>query len=111
MKYIRFEQAQVEHPAPGWSRAGLASLEEVSVDWFVKPAGHISEKHSHENIQVFVILEGAFILHTEQESVTLQAMDVAWVDPWELHWSENPGKEPTRGLNIFSPGRAFPYWT
>ena len=110
MQYKRFDEAQVENPSPGWFRAGLASMENVSVDWFEKPPGHISKKHSHENIQVFVVLEGVFILHTENESVTLHAMDVAWVDPWEEHWSENPGDKPTRGLNIFTPGRAFPYW-
>ena len=111
MNYKRFEEAQVENPAAGWERAGLVSLDAVSVDWFVKPPGHLSKKHSHENEQIFLILEGTFILHTETGSVTLHPMDVAWVDPWEEHWSENPGVLPTRGLNIFAPGRQFPYWT
>lgn len=79
--------------------------------WFVKPPGHKSEKHSHENEQIFVILERTFILHTKQERVTLKHMDVALVEFWEEHWSENPGSEPASGLNIFSPGRKFPYWT
>ena len=111
MHYKRFDEAQVENPSQGWYRAGLMSQEGVSVDWFEKPPGHLSKRHSHEHIQVFVVLEGEFILHTDAESITLQAMDVAWVDPWEEHWSENPGEKPARGLNIFTPGRKFPYWT
>ena len=111
MKYKRFEEAEVENPSPGWRRAGLVSLDAASVDWFVKPPGHISDRHSHEQVQIFLILEGTFILHTDEESVTLKPMDVAWVDSWEEHWSENPDAEPARGLNIFTPGRSFPYWT
>lgn len=111
MKYIRFDDADVEHPSEGWRRAGLMSREAVSVDWFEKPPGHRSEKHSHENEQIFVIIEGTFVLHTERESVTLGPYDAAWVDAGEKHWSENPGPEPTIGLNVFAPGRAFPYWS
>jgi quercetin dioxygenase-like cupin family protein len=111
MKYVRFDDAETENPSPGWRRAGLMSREAVSVDWFEKPPGHISKKHSHENEQIFVILEGTFVLHTDHESVTLKPFDTAWVDSGEKHWSENPGTEPTTGLNIFAPGREFPYWS
>lgn len=51
------------------------------------------------------------MLHTERESVTLGPYDTAWVDGGEAHWSENPGSEPATGLNIFAPGREFPYWS
>lgn len=111
MKYVRFDDAEVENPSDGWRRAGLMSRDSVSVDWFEKPPGHTSEKHSHENEQVFVVLKGTLVLHTKRASVTLTPFDTAWVDSWEEHWSENPTSEPTIGLNIFAPGRAFPYWS
>lgn len=111
MKYVRFDNAEVENPSEGWQRAGLISRDAVSVDWFEKPPGHNSEKHSHKNEQIFVILKGTFVLHTEHKSVTLNPLDTAWVGSWEEHWSENPGTEPTTGLNIFAPGREFPYWS
>lgn len=66
--------------------------------------------HSHENEQIFVILNGEFILHTEDDSVRLSTYDTAWVDEWENHYSENPGERPCIGLNIFAPDREFPYW-
>ncbi|WP_084383826.1 cupin domain-containing protein [Halalkalicoccus paucihalophilus] len=111
MQYTKFDDADTENPAEGWRRTGLMSRDTVSVDWFEKPPGHQSEQHNHENEQIFVILSGEFILHTEEESVVLNQYDTAWVDGWEEHWSENPGNEPTTGLNIFAPGREFPYWS
>lgn len=110
MEYLRFEDAAVEEPGAGWKRAGLLNSGRLSVDWFQKPPGHSSESHNHENEQMFVILEGEFILHTDDESVRLTANDTAWVDSWEIHYSENPGETPCSGLNIFAPGREFPYW-
>lgn len=110
MKSILFEEAASETPAGGWRRVGLCSSDAVSVDWFRKPAGHVSEMHAHENEQIFVILEGEFILHTEIESVRLGRYDSAWVDANEPHYSENPTASPTIGLNVFAPGREFPYW-
>ncbi|MDL5362922.1 cupin domain-containing protein [Halalkalicoccus sp. NIPERK01] len=111
MEYVRFGEANEERPADGWRRAGLVSKEAVSVDWFEKPPGHVSDRHSHENEQVFVVLDGEFVLYTDGESVTLGRYDTAWVDAGEPHWSENPGTEPTVGLNVFAPGRRFPYWS
>lgn len=111
MEYVRFDDAEEENPAEGWRRAGLVSRDAVSVDWFEKPPGHVSEKHSHDHEQIFVVLEGTVVLHTERESVTLGRYDTAWVDGGEAHWSENPGSEPATGLNIFAPGREFPYWS
>ena len=111
MEHVQFENAEVETPAERWQRAGLIGRDTVSVDWFQKPPGHTSEMHSHENEQIFVVLEGEFMLHTVDESVSLGRYDTAWVDSWEEHYSENPGKEPAIGLNIFAPGRAFPYWS
>lgn len=110
MKYVKFDDAEIETPADGWRRAGLSSSESVSVDWFQKPASHVSEMHNHENEQIFVILEGEFILHTEEESVHLERYDTAWVDAYEPHYSENPSTKPAIGLNVFAPGREFPYW-
>lgn len=110
MKYVAFEEADTEIPSEGWRRAGLSRSEAVSVDWFQKPAGHVSELHAHENEQVFVILEGEFVLHTETESAQLGRYDSAWVEANEAHYSENPSMSPTIGLNIFAPGREFPYW-
>lgn len=90
MKYVRFDDAEVESSSEGWRRAGLMSCAAVSVDWFERPPGHKSRRHSHESEQVFVVLTGSLELHTEQESVTLHPLDTAWVDAWEEHWSENP---------------------
>lgn len=111
MQYVPFDDAEIETPSEGWRRAGLFSSQTVSVDWFTKPAHHVSESHTHEHEQIFVILEGEFVLHTQAESVTLTRFDSAWVDSNEEHYSENPTSSPTIGLNIFAPGRDFPYWT
>ncbi|MEM4780880.1 MAG: cupin domain-containing protein [Halalkalicoccus sp.] len=111
MEYVRFADATEERPEAGWRRAGLMSTGAVSVDWFEKPPGHVSERHSHRNEQVFVVLEGEFVLHTDEGSVTLGRYDAARVDSDEPHWSENPGPEPTVGINVFAPGREFPYWS
>lgn len=110
MKHVTFDDAEIEEPEDGWKRAGLVSSESVSVDWFQKPPGHVSDRHTHENEQIFVVLDGEFILHTEDDSLRLSKNDTAWVDTRETHYSENPGEVPTIGLNIFAPGREFPYW-
>ncbi|XVH33231.1 cupin domain-containing protein (plasmid) [Haloferacaceae archaeon DSL9] len=111
MEYIRFAEAEEETPAEGWRRVGLVGSDAVSVDWFQKPPKHVSEMHSHEHEQIFVVLDGEFILHTPEASVALGQYDTARVDSWEEHCSENPGEKPTIGLNIFAPGRTFPYWS
>ncbi len=85
MEYVRLEDAAKERPAEGWQRAGLISKKAISVDWFEKPPGHVSDRHSHENEQVFVVLDGEFVLYTDEESVALGRYDTAWVDSEELH--------------------------
>jgi mannose-6-phosphate isomerase-like protein (cupin superfamily) len=111
MEYVAFDDAAVEEPGDGWQRAGLASSDAVSVDWFRKPPGHVSEQHNHEHEQIFVVLDGEFVLHTAEDSVRLGPNDTARVDPWEEHYSENSGERPCTGLNVFAPGREFPYWS
>ena len=111
MEHVRFDAATEEAPAAGWHRAGLVAAEALSVDWFEKPPGHVSDRHHHEHVQGFVVLSGRFVLHTDDGAVELGPLDAAWTEADEPHWSENPGDEPTTGLNVFAPGRAFPYWT
>jgi quercetin dioxygenase-like cupin family protein len=111
MEFTRFDEAAVEEPGEGWRRAGLLGSEALSVDWFEKPPGHVSERHSHEHEQVFVVLRGTLVLHIDDESVTLRPRDAARVEPWEDHYTENPTEESCTGLNAFAPEREFPYWT
>lgn len=111
MEHAKFADAVEERPGAGWRRVGLVGSEPLSIDWFEKPSGHVSERHHHAHVQAFVVLSGRLTLHTDTDAVELGPLDAAWTVPDEPHWSENPGEEPTTGLNVFAPGRAFPYWT
>ena len=34
-----------------------------------------------------------------------------WLESWESHRVENTGTETAIGLDVFSPGRSFDFWT
>lgn len=113
---------QCPHPDCGWqaiaaSTAGAeqtyvahvlaehsGATDELSVDMFEQSPGDTSEQRSHETEQVFLIFEGEFVLHTEDDSFELSASDSVRLDAGERHYSENPGERPCVGLRVSAPG-------
>ncbi|MFB6179184.1 MAG: cupin domain-containing protein [Halorientalis sp.] len=111
MDRIGFEQAETYEPDAGWQRAALAGSDAVSTEWFEKPPGHSSPMHDHENGQVCLVLSGELTVYTEDEEARLGQYDSVWLDPWESHRVENTGDTTAVGLDIFTPGRSFDFWT
>jgi len=112
MDVERFDSAETYEPDEGWKRVSLSGSEAFTFEWFMKPPGHASPMHDHENEQVCIVLEGELTIHVESgESVTLEQYDSAKLDSWELHSVENTGDETAVGLDAFAPGRSFDFWT
>ena len=111
MKYVRFDEAESYEPEDEWRRVALASSDRFSFEWFEKPPGHSSPMHHHENEQVCVVLHGEMTVHTEDDAVTLGQYDSVWLNSNETHKVENTGDETAIGLDVFSPGRSFDFWT
>lgn len=111
MEVIRFDQGERYEPEEGWQRTSLAGSDRFTFEWFEKPPGHISPMHDHENEQVCVCLGGELTIYTEDASMALHQFDSVWLDAWESHQVENTGDERAVGLDVFSPGRSFDFWT
>ncbi|WP_136716601.1 cupin domain-containing protein [Halorientalis salina] len=111
MDRIGFEDAETYEPDAGWQRAALAGSDDVSLEWFEKPPGHSSPMHDHENGQVCLVLDGELTIYTEDDEARLRQYDSVWLDPWESHRVENTGDTTAVGLDVFTPGRSFDFWT
>jgi quercetin dioxygenase-like cupin family protein len=125
MESVRFESAESYEPDTDWRRVALAGSDRFSFEWFEKPPGHSSPTHDHANEQVCMVIAGELTVYTGeedsenggsggksgQESVTLGPYDSVWLESWESHRVENTGDERAVGLDVFSPGRSFDFWT
>ena len=111
MERVDFDAAETYEPDEGWRRVALAGSDDASLEWFEKPPGHSSPMHDHENGQVCLVLAGELTVHTEDDDVTLGQYDSVYLEPRESHRVENTGEETAVGLDIFTPGRSFDFWT
>jgi quercetin dioxygenase-like cupin family protein len=91
MKVITLKQGETYQPDPGWKRVSLAGSEKVSIEYFEKPPGHTSPLHHHTD--------------------DLSPGDSVCFASNEPHRVENSGTELAVGIDIFSPGRDFDFWT
>jgi len=74
------------------------------VEWFEKPPGEISNRRSHEHEQIFIILDGAMILHTDDDSIELSTGDSVPIEARARYHSENPGERACVGIRTSAPG-------
>lgn len=111
MKVVRKRSAESYEPERDWKRLSLCNEKDISLEWFVKPAGHSSPKHGHPSAQVLVVLEGRLAIFSGgAEEVELSEGDTAYIPGGEEHVVRNPLDRPSVGLDIFVPGRSFDFW-
>jgi quercetin dioxygenase-like cupin family protein len=111
MKPVPFDGAETYEPDEGWRRVSMAGSDQFSFEWFEKPPGHTSPMHDHTNEQVCLCLEGELTVVTSDDSVTLAPNDSVLLESDEPHRVENTGEELAVGLDVFTPGRSFDFWT
>ena len=110
MQVVRFNQAQTYEPEKDWKRVSLCGQEDISIEHFVKPAGHASPRHEHPNAQVLIVLKGKMVITTDDGEQELGENDAVYIPGGEPHIVTNPLKEPSVGVDIFVPGRSFDFW-
>ena len=110
MEVIRFDNAESYEPEKDWKRVSLCSQEDISIEHFVKPAGHASPRHEHPNAQVLIVLKGKLIITTDDDEQELIENDAVYIPGDEPHVVTNPLNEPSVGIDIFVPGRSFDFW-
>ncbi|MBU0509545.1 cupin domain-containing protein [bacterium] len=111
MRVIRLNEGDTCEPDKGWRRVSLAGSDEVSVEYFEKPAGHASPLHSHPQEQVCIVVKGKMrMIARDHESVELGPGDSVWFAANESHAIENTGAETAIGIDIFVPARSFEFW-
>jgi len=112
MKVVRINDAENYEPEKDWKRISLCGECDISVEHFVKPPGHSSPDHGHPNSQVLIVLEGKLVITTENDGGhELGVGDAAYIPGNEMHIVSNPLDVPSRGIDIFVPGRSFDFWT
>ena len=111
MKVIHFNEAENYEPEKDWKRVSLCGEKAISVEHFVKPAGHASPLHEHPNAQVLIVLEGRLAIVTDKDGEQeLGVGDAAYIPGGEPHVVKNPLESPSTGIDIFVPGRSFDFW-
>ena len=110
MKVIGFDNAESYEPEKDWRRVSLCSQKNISIEHFVKPAGHASPRHEHPNAQVLIVLKGKLTITTDDDEQELSENDAVYIPGNEPHIVTNPLKEPSIGIDIFVPGRSFDFW-
>ncbi len=112
MKVVRIADAENYEPEKDWKRISLCGECDISVEHFVKPPGHSSPDHNHPNSQVLIVLEGKLVIITEKDGEQeLGVGDAAYIPGDEMHIVKNPLDIPSKGIDIFVPGRSFDFWT
>jgi quercetin dioxygenase-like cupin family protein len=108
---IRFSKAESYEPEKDWKRVSLCNRSDISIEHFIKPAGHASPMHDHPSAQVLIVLKGRLSVITDSgEQYLLDEGDAAYIPGGEPHVVTNPLNEASIGLDIFVPGRSFDFW-
>ena len=110
MKVVRFRSADSYEPEKDWRRVSLCNQSDISIEHFVKPAGHASPRHEHPNAQVLIVVKGRLRVQTDDETQDLDENDAVYIPGGEPHVVTNPLAEPSVGIDIFVPGRSFDFW-
>ena len=110
MRVIRIATGESYEPEPNWKRISLCNETDISIEHFVKPAGHASPKHDHPNAQVLIVLKGKLQIITDDDDQTLGEGDTVYIPGNESHIVKNPLDEVSVGIDIFVPGRSFDFW-
>ena len=110
MEVIHFNNAEDYEPEKDWKRVSLCAQEDISVEHFVKPAGHASPDHGHPNAQVLIVLKGKLSVKTADDEQELDEGDAVYIPGDEMHIVTNPLDQPSMGIDIFVPGRSFDFW-
>jgi len=111
VKVIRFDSAESYEPDKDWRRVSLCNQADISVEHFVKPAGHASPRHEHPQAQVLIVLKGRLTIRTPDDEQELATNDAVYIPGSEPHVVANPSSEPAVAVDIFVPGRSFDFWT
>ena len=111
MKIVRFDDAERYEPEPDWSRSSLCCEGDISVEHFIKPPHHSSPRHDHPSAQVLVVLEGRLtVIDGDGAEYGLGEGDAIYIPGGETHVVMNPLDRPSKGIDIFVPGRSFDFW-
>jgi quercetin dioxygenase-like cupin family protein len=110
MDVIHFKTAENYEPEMNWKRTSLCNQKDISVEHFIKPAGHASPRHAHTNGQVLFILQGKLVIITDKDEQLLEVGDAVYIPGNEEHVVKNPLQEISVGVDIFVPGRSFDFW-
>ena len=111
MKIIRFKEAETVEPDKNWKRINLCNEPNLSVEYFTKPAFHASPMHEHAEQQVLIIIQGKLTAISNNQEIILEEGDSACFYPHEQHAVKNPTDRLAVGIDLFSPGRSFDFWT
>jgi quercetin dioxygenase-like cupin family protein len=111
MDVIRSEGAESYELEKGWKRISLCNQPDISVEHFIKPAGHASPRHDHPNAQVLIVLKGSLaVIDGQGKEHVMAEGDAVYIPGREPHVVRNPLDVPSVGLDIFVPGRSFDFW-
>ncbi len=110
MHAIFFSSAKKYEPQKDWKRVSLCDQTPISIEYFEKPPFHASPEHSHENVQVLIVLKGKMSVKSKDSEVSLSENDCVFIEPNEPHIVTNLLPEVSIGLDIFVPGREFNFW-
>ena len=111
MKVTHLATAESYEPHADWKRSSLCDEPAVSVEHFVKPAGHASPMHEHPQAQVCIVLSGRMqLVNGAGDEAVLEPGDAAFFEGDEPHQVINLLDEPSVGVDIFCPARSFDFW-
>mmetsp|Transcript_18550 Transcript_18550/g.30543 ORF Transcript_18550/g.30543 Transcript_18550/m.30543 type:complete len:666 (+) Transcript_18550:654-2651(+) len=78
-----------------------AEVSRPGVSWGRVAPGERSAQHRHDELEMFVMLEGTADIHSDDETRSVQAGDVIEFDPFERHVIENTGANMLTFLDIY----------
>jgi transcriptional regulator with XRE-family HTH domain len=106
---MRFpERADLSHPAYFFECLSFATqgkVFEVYLAEFPARAAKHAAAHQHDGAEFVHVLEGALIIHFEDEGYTLRAGDSVYFDPSEPHSYSAAGTAAARAMVVTTPPR------
>lgn len=68
-------------------------------DHFWKP-GQVAKQHFHDFVELSIVVEGTTVYHIGDKTYTLKAGDVVCLNPYTMHWEEQPDTSDSHQLHI-----------
>lgn len=93
MKQYKFDSAKFDSAFNILNSNHMKLNDNVNMLWCVVSPGEISKPHSHRERELYLIVSGSGVAHTQKEEFNVSTGDIITISPHDIHYISNNGAD------------------